>query len=441
LISAVTAWIDRVGVFGLMLFALASVWLTAPGNIGLALCLPSAILAAWRARKKHADIVTLLAFIIVVWLLLRYILQVEFGVGEEALQKPQKAITAWLSVPLFVLLAAMPNTDPLQRLRMLWLLAMMGFTFGVLGFLGKEGVEVLWSGERLGFHLKRPLGIGLYAGSFAIMLIATHRLWWSISGVWHWPTRLVAFSLILLFTQVVIASQNRSTMLGVLVVLAFATLAQVFKIYKGRSGLFSKRDVLVAAVTGIAVAGLIVINGKTISDRLMAERPVLATVASSGLSDAPASSVTIRLRLWQLVLERFTDAPFIGHGFGHPMEVIQRDLLTRIPIDLENANIVQNYNVDHFHNSYLQILWTQGLVGVCLWGALVMLLVRDAIRAARNNVVRKAIMPAMWGVLIFTAVLALTDYPLSHPHMRFFTILLLLSLRLLGQGSSVGRDS
>jgi O-antigen ligase len=331
----------------------------------------------------------------------------------------------------------MPCADPVRRLRLLWLLAMLGFAAGVLGFLGRQGIDVLWSGARLGFHLKRPLGIGLYAGCFAIILITTYRLWWSMSGVWRWPARFVVFSLILLFAQVMIASQNRSTMLGVVVVLALATLAQVFKIYKRRSGLSSKRNVLVVVVAGIAATGLIAINNETISDRLMAERPVLATVASSGLADAPTSSVTIRLRLWQLVLERFTDAPFIGHGFGHPIEVIKRDLIPLIPADLEYAKIVQNYNVDHFHNSYLQILWTQGLVGVCLWGGLVMFLVRDAMRAARNDPVRQALMPAMWGILIFTAVMVVTDYPLSHPHMRFFIILLLLSLRLLGEKNRV----
>jgi O-antigen ligase len=436
-IGTATAWIDRVGVFGLMLFALASVWLTAPGNIGLVLCLPSAILAAWSARKNPADAVARLSFIIVVWLLLRYMLQVKYGMGDAALGEPQAVMVEWLYVPLFTLLAAMPNADPVKRLRLLWLLAMLGFAVGVLGFLGRQGIEVLWSGARLGFHLKRPLGIGLYAGCFAIILIATYRLWWSMSGVWRWPARFVVFSLILLFAQVVIASQNRSTMLGVVVVLALATLAQVFKIYEGRSGLFSKRNVLVVAVAGIAATGLIAINNETISDRLMAERPVLATVASSGLADAPTSSVTIRLRLWQLVLERFHEAPLIGHGFGDPRGVIQQDLMPRVPLESGHADISQLYLQDHFHNSYLQILWTQGLVGICLWGGLVMFLVRDAMRAARNDPIRQSLMPAMWGILIFTAVWAITDYRLSHPDMRFFTILLLLSLRLLGDKNRV----
>ena len=41
-------------------------------------------------------------------------------------------------------------------------------------------------------------------------------------------------------------------------------------------------------------------------------------------------------------------------------------------------------------------------------------------------------------MLGFVAVWACFDYRLSHPDMRFFSILLLLSLRLLGQAGTDG---
>ncbi|HMZ12170.1 MAG TPA: hypothetical protein PKW88_15755, partial [Plasticicumulans sp.] len=92
------------------------------------------------------------------------------------------------------------------------------------------------------------------------------------------------------------------------------------------------------------------------------------------------------------------------------------------------------------HNSYLQTLWTQGAIGILLWALLVGLLLRDVQRAARVDPRVRAWLPAVWGALGFVAVWACFDYRLSHPDMRFFSILLLLGLRLLGTAGSDAQE-
>ena len=425
-------WLHRIGVFGLGLFALTSVWKTAPGHIGIALCLPAVALALWQRRRLPWDAASALTALVALWLCARYALQTWGGLAEPGLLTPKEVFIDWLFVPMFALLAILPCEDPVRRLRRLWMLAMLGFTFGVISYLWQRGLGVLWSGERLGFHLNRALGVGLYAGAFAVALIATARIWWSVAGTLRWPARITGVALIALNLEVLLTTQNRSTYLALAIVAAGAVAIAVWRTLRNRNARPGQRR-LALGLIGALVAGLLLAgNLDAVQQRIEAERTTIETVLTDGLDAAPAASVTVRLRLWRYVLQRFPDAPWIGHGFGDVKDIIDRDVR---PV----AALNEGERYDQVHNSYLQTLWGQGLIGTALWLALSLVLIRDAVRAARSDRQRQMLLPAMWAVLAFTAVWAMFDYRLSHPDMRFFSILLLLSLRLLGQRESTGR--
>ena len=425
-------WLHRIGVFGLGLFALTSVWKTAPGHIGIALCLPAVALALWQRRRLPWDAASALTALVTLWLCARYALQTWGGLAEPGLLTPKEVFIDWLFVPMFALLAILPCEDPVRRLRRLWMLAMLGFTFGVISYLWQRGLGVLWSGERLGFHLNRALGVGLYAGAFAVALIATARIWWSVAGTLRWPARITGVALIALNLEVLLTTQNRSTYLALAIVAAGAVAITVWRTLHNRNARPGQRR-LALGLIGALLAGLLLAgNLDAVQQRIEAERTTIETVLTDGLDAAPAASVTVRLRLWRYVLQRFPDAPWIGHGFGDVKDIIDRDVR---PV----AALNEGERYDQVHNSYLQTLWGQGLIGTALWLALSLVLIRDAVRAARSDRQRQMLLPAMWAVLAFTAVWAMFDYRLSHPDMRFFSILLLLSLRLLGQRESTGR--
>ena len=425
-------WLHQIGVFGLGLFALTSVWKTAPGHIGIALCLPAVALALWQRRRLPWDAASALTALVALWLCARYALQSWGGLAEPGLLTPKEVFIDWLFVPVFALLALLPCEDPVRRLRRLWMLAMLGFTLGVISFLWQRGLSVLWSGERLGFHLSRALGVGLYAGAFAVALIGTARLWWSVAGTLRWPARITGIALIALNLEVLLTTQNRSTYLALAIVAAGAVAITVWRTLHNRNARPGQRR-LALGLIGALLAGLLLAgNLDAVQQRIEAERTTIETVLTDGLDAAPAASVTVRLRLWRYVLQRFPDAPWIGHGFGDVKDIIDRDVR---PV----AALNEGERYDQVHNSYLQTLWGQGLIGTALWLALSLVLIRDAVRAARSDRQRQMLLPAMWAVLAFTAVWAMFDYRLSHPDMRFFSILLLLSLRLLGQRESTGR--
>lgn len=414
--------LQRLALCGLALFALASVWRTAPAYIGLGLCLPGALAASWQARGRRPDAVVLVTGALAAWLLLRLALQLGAGVGAPGLVDPAGGFRAWMYLLVFAALAALPCADPVARVRRLWLLAMAGFGAGIAGFLMQHGIATLWSGERLGVHLSRPLGAGLYAGCFAIVLLFTARLWWNGPGRWRWPVRIGAIVLIALFVQVLVGAQNRSNYLGALAVLVFALASAAAQLLrrKRRPG-----HIAAAVVLGCAVLmAVLTPNLDTIGQRSAHERGALSSVLSAGLDDAPVASVTVRLRLWQFALEQLPQAPLLGHGFGDLSRVIDTALRPH-----GGLNELERY--DHVHNSYLQLLWSQGAIGLALWATLVCLLALDAARTARTAPARQALMPAMWATLIFIAVWAAFDFRQSHPDMRFFTILALLSMRLL----------
>jgi O-antigen ligase len=416
----------RSGQFGLVLFALFSLFKTAPGHIGIALALPAGLLGLWQQRRAPASAAGWLALALALWLCLRYGLQVVAGQVETGLYDQQAVFIDWAFVPLFALLAAVPGGDRLARLRWLWLLAGAGFLVGVLTYLWGKGFAALWSGERLRFHLDRALGIGLYAGCLAIALIATAQLWWRRPGPWRWPVRIGAMLLIALFLQVVVSTQNRSNLLGAAVLIACATGYWLLHALRHGEARMRRRLLAGGLLALLLTATGIGINREAITARFMHEQAAVEAVLENGLEEAPAASATVRLRLWQYVFERVPDAPLIGHGFGDLRDVIDRDVRPR-------GGLLPSERYDHVHNSYLQTLWTQGLIGVALWAALSLALIADAVRAGRRDPRVRALLPAMWGVLIYTAVWAAFDYRLSHPDMRFFSLLLLLSLRLMGQ--------
>jgi O-antigen ligase len=416
--------LQDLGRWGLYLLAFASLVATAPAHLGAALALPAALASLAARRRQPWDGVAGLTAALAAWLLLRYTLQTG-GLGEAGLLKPEAALVDWLFPLLFAPFALIAAEDRLRHLARLWLLALAGCTAGVAAYLLERGPAVLWSGARLGFHLDRPLGIGLYAGCFVVLLLGTGRLWWQAPGPWRWPARAGGLALLALYVQVLITAQSRSTYLALVAALAvLGTGALLLRRHRGGHQGWAGAARM-AGLGVVLLAALVVANRGVIGERLAAEREVVSTLDRQGLEAAPASSITTRLRLWHFALDSFPEAPWIGHGLGSLVEVVSDRLGGR-------TTLMEGERYDHLHNSYLQLLWSQGLVGLALWGGLLIALLRDAVRAAGSDPRVRALLPAVGGGVTFVALWACFDYRLSHIDTRMFTLLALLSLRQLG---------
>ena len=425
--------LQQIGLWGLYLLAVSSLLATAPAHLGAALALPAALAGLAARQGGPWDWVARLSLAVALWLLLRYGLQMA-GFGEPGLIKPGAVLVDWLFPLLFLPFALIEPEDRLRLVARLWLLALLGCTLGVLAFLVKRGPAVLWSGERLGFHLARAPGIGLYAGTFLLLLLGTWRTWWQATGPWRWPLRILGVALFALYAQVLITAQNRSNYLALLAALAVLGAGSLLAWRHGSSPLRRARTVATIVLTGCVLAGLAFVNRGVIEHRLSVEREVVTTIDSRGLDAAPASSISVRLRLWRFALESFPEAPLIGHGFGSLVDVIN----ARVGA---TEAMLPGERYDHLHNSYLQLLWSQGLVGMALWGALLAALLLDVVRAARRDGRIRALLPTLGGVAAFIAVLICFDYRLSHVDTRMFVLLMLLSLRHLALAGQPHRKS
>jgi O-antigen ligase len=277
----------------------------------------------------------------------------------------------------------------------------------------------------LGFHLDRPLGIGLYAGCFIVFLLGTTRLWWHAGGKWTLPARIGGLAALLLYAQVLISAQNRTTYLALVVALAVLAILLAVQAAQRREGFALRRLGMAGLLVAAGLATLAGANLGAIEKRLGAESDVIARLEMGGLDAAPASSITTRLRLWRFASDGVAEAPLLGHGLGSMVEVIEARLRPEGPL-----MVGERY--DHVHNSYLQLLWSQGLLGALLWAGLLAALLRDLLRAARTEPRIRELLPTIAAGLAFIAVWAMFDYRLSHVDTRMFALLCLLSLRQLG---------
>jgi O-antigen ligase len=74
----------------------------------------------------------------------------------------------------------------------------------------------------------------------------------------------------------------------------------------------------------------------------------------------------LRPRIWHAALERAREAPWIGHGFGR--EIVAGDFIPLTPRDTPELR--------HAHNLFIDIVLQLGLVGLALFAALLLALVR-----------------------------------------------------------------
>ena len=231
--SATLDAIARLGTVGLYLFAFSALWKNGPAHVGIALALLAVPIGLFAAPPRRLDVVWALVVALAAWQTARAALQFA-GLGDPGLIKEASGFRDWMAPLAFAPLAALPTSDRVRRTAALWLTALVGCSTGIVTFLSVRGIDVLWSDERLGFHLDRPLGIGLYAGCFVLVAAGTWRYWW-FAPRYRWPARLLGVATLLLYFQVLVTAQSRSTYLGLVLVALLALGAGFWSARTARS--------------------------------------------------------------------------------------------------------------------------------------------------------------------------------------------------------------
>lgn len=142
---------------------------------------------------------------------------------------------------------------------------------------------------------------------------------------------------------------------------------------------------------------------------------------SYAASGNQAETLTGRLGLWAIILDRALEQPWIGHGFHSVWKVI--------PPFGPDA-----FEARHAHNELLQQFYAYGVMGVCVFLALYLSFFRSVKRLPASSL--KAV---LLGMCLFVAVRGLTDTEPFDLSLPLWAIILCSALMWEAQSSATQR--
>lgn len=169
-----------------------------------------------------------------------------------------------------------------------------------------------------------------------------------------------------------IITQTRIAWIGV--VIALLTVA-VIVLMVGR---FSPKQIIVGSIVSLAiVTSLSIPLSKTISARLGVEQDVIEQLLKGEVESLPYSSIGIRVHTWVEAWQWIKQRPITGWGYAVRGKVI------------DESNTLPDWLIKqfgHFHNSYIEIWLSYGLIGLAFVTSLVLMVARNVWRTWRSGI-------------------------------------------------------
>ncbi|WP_054030845.1 O-antigen ligase family protein [Desulfatitalea tepidiphila] len=240
------------------------------------------------------------------------------------------------------------------------ILRLMAFAlvgFFILLLIGYEPhlFQKIMRGMRVGFGLN-PQHFSLFAATALCGCLFFAKNFW---GTRYRYARIVIWSLLVSWLLVlIIASQVRATWIAVIAVLVssgtYALFAVLFNEAKKRS---------MHMVLGLIFLGVLLGVGyhffhEPLHNRVYRDWDSVNNMISSGFENIdPTTSSGIRMTLWKWAVDKIKQHPIVGWKIDNS----SRDYLGKEGLDKRVAKF------HHVHNSYLEILLNQGVLGFALF--------------------------------------------------------------------------
>jgi O-antigen ligase len=165
-------------------------------------------------------------------------------------------------------------------------------------------------------------------------------------------------------------------------------------------------------------------------------------VFDSNRSDSSGANARWRLAYWHFLLDQTLKEPVLGVGFGKPADFRWRGTL----YDPRRGNAADPNDITPPHNSFLNVFYRTGLLGLIPLLVLVALGLWRGIAAIRRPDVGRADQALLAGfvaVFVFASFIALFNVALENPYIGLFFWTPLAALfvlpRLIARGSVAGR--
>lgn len=136
-------------------------------------------------------------------------------------------------------------------------------------------------------------------------------------------------------------------------------------------------------------------------------------------SSSKTSSVGIRLEMYRVAWESFKDKPILGNGMR---VLIDKDFRKKIKLKYNaNESILNSW---HFHNQYLEILATRGIVGILTYIFLILSLIVYFAKTSKQQDYKS------YGLIIISSymIINLTEVTFEHPRALMFFVLTISAL-------------
>ena len=332
---------------------------TASGNIGFGIAVGGSIPALISHPRLFGDcwrsgwVRWLVIWVAFTWLSLAWSSDPWFGVEQFRASR----VLLWI-----------PILWPLRQ-HWVWLTASVLTGAAVMQLIQALQVSPLhWPRSRkfaLGVGLTTPTQTGLWnAVSLSFLLL------FSVMGGW---LRAIAFlPLAVLAATGLVWSATRASVIAMLVELVAANA-----ILAWTSPGWLKRALLRCTI-GLAILGGVSLVA---TSRLQAKFQQAVRETKQSIEGEGPVNAEIRLAMWSMTLQGWTQHPILGVGSGGiPKSIAEHSTVVYQTIPMKS--------VRQIHSTYLQVLAETGLVGAALFGGFVFLFFRDALRMVRAEPLR-----------------------------------------------------
>jgi O-antigen ligase len=400
---------ERLGLFGLYLFA-AFAWLgTTPATLGLVLLSLGFVLHRPDWRSLGRDPVVRLSLVLIGFLIVHSLVLAILSPSTERATTILGGGGDWLKLMLFIPLAHWCAGRP-ERVRGLLLLAALGFTLAVLRKIDWTNFGLEFFSTRFESYLP-AIAFGMFTGLGALALIVLRPAFWGRFPA-GWPRRLgvILWTLWLLFMlEGLLLSQSRGSWLAFLGALAVLSVLE----WRGRA---RRRYWLALIVVGVALLGGLLAQTETVQKRFSEHTGTLIDIARGETAAVESDPIGLRFKALLFAHETWSERPWFGWGAGTSRELIANSGRPEALFD-------HDHWLPHLHNTYVEILVQFGVIGLILMAALVWALAHAGFSAQRAGRLPADLGRFYLVALVFVLIWCLFNYRVVRTDWMFFWIL------------------
>ncbi|WP_196157750.1 O-antigen ligase [Reinekea sp. G2M2-21] len=236
------------------------------------------------------------------------------------------------------------------------LVGFVGLLFGCLQDpnLGRT-VTLLFNGQRIDFNLLNAQHVALFFSISIIGALAALNYATAFSGKARLLYIALMLAILIVSMLVLFGTQTRAAFLGLLFCALYLFANVIIKLI--RKPEHQTRNIIVTIVVFLILAStLLHANHKNI-DRFKYENETLSAIMNRDWDNIPYSSIGIRINTWFAALEWIEQKPLIGHGGGVRQYIIHSS--AKLPEHIKKQ-------FGHFHNSFIELTLSYGLLGLIL---------------------------------------------------------------------------